>query len=93
MATCAAGSQLSCGCMTSPTLINAGATIRLAARSWTTDGAFVDKAGVPLSDHLPVVVQFDWSSTPVPSQATIEAPSKPLATLRSRRVDTPNASR
>jgi hypothetical protein len=43
MATCAAGSQLSCGCMRSPTLINAGATIRLAApitmRYWLGGGA------------------------------------------------------
>jgi endonuclease/exonuclease/phosphatase (EEP) superfamily protein YafD len=70
------------------------AAVRLTARSWRTDQTFTDHAGAPLSDHLPVSVDFDWSSTPVWNQALIEAArNRRVATLRSPQVDAPDTGR
>jgi hypothetical protein len=44
--------------------------LNITPRSWRTDASFVDRAGVPLSDHLPVSVTFDWNSISVPRQAS-----------------------
>jgi hypothetical protein len=60
-------------------LFRSTAAVRLNARSWETDASFVDAAGVPLSDHLPVVVAFDWSSTPLLNQAVLDTRAKKLA--------------
>jgi endonuclease/exonuclease/phosphatase family metal-dependent hydrolase len=38
--------------------------VNLQARRWRLDKAFVDRKGRPLSDHLPVAVDFDWKSSP-----------------------------
>jgi endonuclease/exonuclease/phosphatase (EEP) superfamily protein YafD len=75
-------------------LFRSAAAVRLVAKSWSTDAAFVDKKGVPLSDHLPVTVVFDWTSTPSLNQAaTTTGRNKRVAALRSERVDTPEPSR
>lgn len=60
-------------------LFRSTAAVRLSARSWIIDSSFVDTAGVPLSDHMPVVVEFDWSSTPLLNQAVLDTRAKKLA--------------
>lgn len=32
----------------------------LEPKTWSIPKEFIDKKGVPLSDHDPIVVQFDW---------------------------------
>jgi endonuclease/exonuclease/phosphatase family metal-dependent hydrolase len=34
--------------------------LKLTAKSWSIPPEFVDEKGVPLSDHDPIVVEFDW---------------------------------
>ena len=41
-------------------LFRGSAALELRARSWSLDKSFRDTAGKPLSDHLAVVVGFDW---------------------------------
>lgn len=43
-------------------LFRGSAALELRARSWSLDRSFRDAAGKPLSDHLAVVVGFDWRS-------------------------------
>ncbi len=70
------------------------AALRLVAHNWRTEAAFVDNAGVPLSDHQPVIVDFDWSSTPVLNQAVLDgARNKRVAALRAQKVDAPEPRR
>jgi endonuclease/exonuclease/phosphatase family metal-dependent hydrolase len=45
-------------------------TLTLEARRWRLDKTFVDRKGKPLSDHLPVAVDFDWKSSPELSAST-----------------------
>jgi endonuclease/exonuclease/phosphatase family metal-dependent hydrolase len=49
-------------------LFRGSAALELRARSWSLDKSLRDSAGKPLSDHLAVVVGFDWR-TPVTSRA------------------------
>jgi len=74
-------------------MFRSAAAVRLSARSWRTDKSFTDQAGKPLSDHVPVIVDFDWSSTPVLNQAAIEVARRRVATLRSAQIDTPGTRR
>lgn len=41
--------------------------VELAPRSWRVDPRFVDARRRPLSDHLPVAVEFRWSVVPSPN--------------------------
>lgn len=45
-------------------LYRSSAEVRLRARRWRIAREFVDDKGRPLSDHLPVVVDFEWERVP-----------------------------
>jgi endonuclease/exonuclease/phosphatase family metal-dependent hydrolase len=47
-------------------LFRGSAALELRARSWSLDKSFRDPAGKPLSDHLAVVVAFEWRAPPNP---------------------------
>ena len=51
-------------------LFRASAAVELRARSWSLDRSLRDAAGRPLSDHLAVVVGFDWRA---PANSTLAA--------------------
>ncbi len=42
--------------------VRSSAQLTWQARSWSIDRRFVDALGAPLSDHLPVSAELDWSS-------------------------------
>jgi endonuclease/exonuclease/phosphatase family metal-dependent hydrolase len=42
-------------------LFRGSSTLDLRARSWRVDTSLRDKSGQPLSDHLAVIVAFDWA--------------------------------
>jgi endonuclease/exonuclease/phosphatase family metal-dependent hydrolase len=44
-------------------LVRSTSTVRLVPLSWRTERRFVDSAGRPLSDHLPVVVELAWETS------------------------------
>jgi len=44
-------------------LFRGSPTLKLRARNWKADRSFVDAAGRPLSDHLPVAVELSWVRT------------------------------
>jgi endonuclease/exonuclease/phosphatase family metal-dependent hydrolase len=46
-------------------LFRGGASLDLRARSWRVDTSLRDGKGQPLSDHLAVVVGFDWATRAV----------------------------
>jgi endonuclease/exonuclease/phosphatase family metal-dependent hydrolase len=43
-------------------LFRSSESLELRARSWRTETSLRDEAGQPLSDHLAVVVGFDWAA-------------------------------
>jgi endonuclease/exonuclease/phosphatase family metal-dependent hydrolase len=47
-------------------LFRGSAALELRARSWSLDKSLRDSAGQPLSDHLAVVVGFDWRAPASP---------------------------
>lgn len=55
-------------------LFRGSSAVALRARSWSLDQSLRDAAGKPLSDHLAVVVGFDWRS-----------PAKPLLSSAQRK--------
>jgi endonuclease/exonuclease/phosphatase family metal-dependent hydrolase len=56
-------------------LYRSAATVELRARSWRVEASLRDKRGQPLSDHLAVVVGFDWSAPKKPPQIVANAGS------------------
>lgn len=42
-------------------MFRSSATVELVPTSWAIDPTFVNGMGEPLSDHEPVVVEFDWA--------------------------------
>lgn len=38
--------------------------LTLTPRAWKIDSRFIDRRGLPLSDHLAVAAEFDWSTAP-----------------------------
>jgi hypothetical protein len=45
-------------------LYRSSAALRIMAKAWRIPSEFVDARGEPLSDHLPVAVQFEWHLQP-----------------------------
>lgn len=53
-------------------LFRGSAALELRARSWSLDKTMRDTAGKPLSDHLAVVVGFDWQSPARPQLSPVQ---------------------
>ena len=89
------GPFLDAGCAADPdgpdcelidkTLYRSGARLELTPPSYEVPGNFVDAAGAPLSDHLPISATFRFTAVPAPTTACL-ALLLPLVLLsRSRR--------